>query len=121
MGELPPFVTLAVNLTVLPLQILLASETILMDGVTVVQKTKPGKLPVPFAFVTAILPLVPEPTTAVIEVELTTENELAAVPPNITAVVPVKFVPVIAMVVPAAAVVGVNDEMVGDPLILIVT
>ena len=121
MGELPPFAVLAVNLTVLPLQILFLSAEMLIEGVTVVQKTKPSKLPVPLAFVTAILPLEPDPTTAEIDVELTTENELAAVPPNVTDVAPVKFIPVIVIVVPEDAVVGVNVVIDGEPEILIVT
>lgn len=112
---------LALKRTVLPLQILFASATMVIEGVTVVQKTNPVKLPVPLVFVTETLPLAPDPTTAVMVVELTTEKELAATPPKLTAVDPVKFVPVIVTVVPAAAVAGVKEVMVGDPEILIVT
>ena len=44
---------------------------------------------------------------------LTTVNDVAAVPPKLTAVAPVKLVPVIVTVVPDAAVLGVNEVMVG--------
>lgn len=63
--------------------------------------------------VTETLPLVPAATTAVIEVELTTVYEVAAVPPKLTAVAPVKLVPVMVTVVPVPAEVGVNELMVG--------
>jgi hypothetical protein len=45
-------------------------------------------------------------------VELTTENDVAAVPPKLTAVTPIKFVPVMVTVTPCVAVFGVNDVMV---------
>jgi hypothetical protein len=64
--------------------------------------------------VTLTLPLVPEPTTAVIEVALTTVNDEAAVPPKLTAVTPVKFVPVIVTVVPVFADVGVKEVIVDE-------
>jgi len=63
--------------------------------------------------VTVMLPVVPAPTTAVIWVELTTLNEVAAVPPNLTALIFTKLVPVMVTVIPLPAEVGVNDEMVG--------
>ena len=77
------------------------------------QKVYPAKLAVPFGVLTLTLPLAPLPTIAVIEVEFTTVNEAAAVPPKLTVVAPVKLVPVIVTVVPAALVVGVNDVIVG--------
>ena len=64
--------------------------------------------------VTDTLPDVdPQATTAVIDVGLTTLNDVAAVPPKLTAVEAQKLVPVIVTVVPAAADVGLNDDMVG--------
>ena len=63
--------------------------------------------------VTLIVPVVPLVTTAVTVVAFTTETELAAVPPILIAVAPVKFVPVIVTVAPIAPVVGVKDVMVG--------
>ncbi|GDX46656.1 hypothetical protein LBMAG24_19840 [Bacteroidota bacterium] len=59
------------------------------------------------------MPDLPVPTTAVILVALTTVNEAAAVPPKLTAVVPVKLVPVIVTVCPVPAEVGLNDVIVG--------
>ena len=56
---------------------------------------KPARVPVPDAVVTETAPDVPAPTVALILVELTTVNVVAAVPPKLTAVAPVKFVPVI--------------------------
>ena len=67
----------------------------------------------PFDVVTLTLPVAPVPTTAVMLVALTTVNEVAAVPPKLTAVAPVKFVPVIVTVCPVPAEVGLNDAIVG--------
>jgi hypothetical protein len=52
----------------------------------------------PLDVVTLTLPVDPAPITAVMEVALTTVNEVAAVPPKLTALTPVKFVPVIVTV-----------------------
>jgi hypothetical protein len=49
-------------------------------------------------------------------VALTTLNELAAVPPNLTEVAPVKFVPVIVTTCPVFPVFGVNEVIVGAGL-----
>ena len=46
-------------------------------------------------------------------VAFTTVKVVAAVPPKLTAVAPVKFVPVIVTVVPVGAVVGVKEVIVG--------
>ena len=73
----------------------------------------PALLAMPFAVVTLTLPVAPAPTTAVILVALTTVNEVAAVPPKLTAVAPVKFVPVIVTVCPVPAEIGLNDAIVG--------
>jgi hypothetical protein len=43
----------------------------------------------------------------------TTVNDVATVPPKLTAVAPVKSVPVIVTVAPSAALVGVKEVMVG--------
>jgi hypothetical protein len=70
-------------------------------------------VPVPLAFVTVIGPVVaPDGTVAVIRVDDTTLN-VADVPPNRTAVVPVKSVPSIVTLVPTAPLVGENDVIVG--------
>ena len=73
----------------------------------------PESVAVPPGVVTLTLPLVPLATTAVMDVALTTLNEVAAVPPKLTAVAPVKLVPVIVTVVPLAADVGVNEVITG--------
>ncbi len=60
----------------------------------------PASVAVPPGVVTLTLPEVPDaPGVAVIDVALTTVNEVAAVPPKLTAVAPVKLVPVMVTVV----------------------
>ena len=58
----------------------------------------------------------PAGDVAVIEVALLTVNDVALVPPNRTAVAPVKLVPVIVTLVPPAGapLVGESDVTVGD-------
>ena len=56
--------------------------------------------------VTVTLPAAALATTAVMVVALATVNDDAATPPKLTAVAPVRLVPVMVMVAPAAAVVG---------------
>ena len=67
----------------------------------------------PFDVVTLTAPVVPEATTAVILVALTTVNVVAADPPKLTADAPVKFVPVIVTVCPVPAEVGLKELIVG--------
>ena len=55
---------------------------------------KPANVPVPDAVVTETVPDAPAPTFALMLVALTRVKEVAAVPPKLTAVAPVKFVPV---------------------------
>ena len=76
----------------------------------------PASVAVPPDVVTLTLPDAPEPTTVVIFVEEFTTNDVAATPPKLTAVVPVKFAPVIDIVAPVPALVGVKDEIVGGPI-----
>ncbi len=73
----------------------------------------PALLAMPFDVVTLTLPVAPAPTTAVILVALTTVNEVAAVPPKLTADAPVKFVPVIVTVCPVPAEIGLKEAIVG--------
>ena len=75
-------------------------------------KINPENVAVPPGVVTEISPEVPDPTMAVMLVADTTLNEAAAVPPKLTAVAPVKSVPVIVTVAPVPAV-NVDDEIVG--------
>lgn len=77
------------------------------------KKVKPAIEAPPAGDLTLTAPVEPLATTAVIEVDETIVNEAAAVVPNNTSVVPVKFVPVIVTVAPVPAVVGLIDEMVG--------
>ena len=69
----------------------------------------------PDGVVTTTFRLVPEPagTTAVILVAELTVIEVAAVPPKVTEVAPVKPVPVIVTEAPAAALVGDIDVIAG--------
>ncbi len=76
-------------------------------------KVNPVFVAVPPGVVTDTLPEVPAPTTAVMVVAETTEKEVAAVPPKLTADAPIKLVPVMVTVAPLAALVGVNKEIVG--------
>jgi hypothetical protein len=76
-------------------------------------KVNPAIVAVPPEEVTEILPEDPDPTTAMIIVGDRTVNDVAAVPPKLTTVAPVKFVPVMVTVAPAPALVGVNDAIVG--------
>lgn len=63
--------------------------------------------------VTLTLPDVPEVITAVMLVEETTLNEAADVPPKLTAVAPMKSVPVIVTIEPIVPEVGVKEVIVG--------
>jgi hypothetical protein len=76
-------------------------------------KVKPDLVAGPPGVTTFTSPVAPVPTTAVILVALTTVKEVAAVPPKLTEVAPVKLVPVMVTVSPDLAEVGVNDVMVG--------
>ena len=73
----------------------------------------PVLVAVPPGVVTLMLPVAPLATTTVIVLASTTVNEVAAIPPKLTAVAPVKLVPVMVTVAPAAADVGVNEVIVG--------
>ena len=75
-------------------------------------KVNPVLVAVPPAVVTETVPLAPVPIVAEICVPVL-ETIVAAVPPNVTAVAPVRFVPVIVTVLPCPVVAGVNDVIVG--------
>ena len=64
---------------------------------------------------TVFAPALPAGVTAVTVVELTTLTEVAATPPIVTELVPVKFVPVIVIAVPPVVgpTFGETDEIVG--------
>lgn len=60
-----------------------------------------------------MMPLVPLATTALIVLSFKIMNELAAVPPKLTAEVPVKPVPLIFTVDPVLAIEGKKEVMLG--------
>jgi len=81
------------------------------------------KLAVPPEVVTAMLlaPAVPAGVTAVIDVDDTTTTLVAATPPTVTLVAPVKLVPVMVMAVPPRVEpeVGLIPEIVGGGVMLV--
>jgi hypothetical protein len=108
--DVAPVKLVPVIVTVPPVATLVGvKEAIAGAGMNV----KPVFVVVPPGVVTLRPPDEPVPTTAVIVVELTTVNDEAATPPKLTAVAPVKFVPVIVTVTPVAALVGVKEVIVG--------
>ena len=68
---------------------------------------------VPAGVVTEMLPVDCPGTTAEILVGELTLNDNAATPPKLTAVVPLKLVPVMVTVLPTAAVTGANELIAG--------
>ena len=84
----------------------------LARGIDII-KSNPDLVATPPGVVTVTLPQFPVLTTAVMEVLFTTKKELAAVPPKLTAVAPVRLVPVMVTVVPLPALLGVKALIVG--------
>ena len=84
-----------VIVTVVPLSAFVGVKLVIVGAG---KKTKPVNVGAPTGVVTKTLPVVPLATTAVICVGLFTTNEVAAVPPKLTAVAPVKKVPLITTV-----------------------
>ena len=105
-----PVKLVPVKVTVVPLPALVGFIKVMVGaGINV----NPARVAVPPGVVTLTLPEVPEPTTAVMLVAETTLNEVAAVPPKLTAVAFVKLVPVMVTDVPTAPLVGLKLVMVG--------
>jgi hypothetical protein len=73
---------------------------------------EPLLVAVPPGVVTVIVPLEPLPVTAVIWVAKSTRKLVASVPPNLTAVAPVKLVPVMTTESPVQPDVGSNEVIV---------
>lgn len=73
----------------------------------------PARVARPVIVETDTFPLAPEPTTAIIRVDDSAVKRKAATPPKRTAVTPIKFIPVITTVSPAAAATGANEVIVG--------
>jgi hypothetical protein len=99
-----------VSVTVAPAAALVGAKLVIFGGP---MKVNPARLPVPPGVVTATAPLAPAATTAVICVDETTLKLVAAVPPKLTPVAPLKFVPIIVTVTACAALVGVKEVIVG--------
>jgi len=118
-AAVPPKLTVVTLEKFVPLMVIVAlvpalvgvKEVIIGTGI----KINPVLLAVPPGVVTLTEPEEPDPTIAVIAVAFTTVNDVADVPPKLTAVAPAKFVPVIVIVAPAAPDVGVNEVIVGVP------
>src|SRR5260221_12804310 len=94
------------------------SMTVLLDPVSGVKpvivwgsmlKAKPFLVAKLVGVVTLTTPEAPALTTALMDVGDTTIKELAAMPPKLTPVTPVKLVPVILTALPVDALVGVID------------
>lgn len=123
-AAIPPKLTAETPVKFVPVKVTVApvaaevgvNEVITGAGINV----KPVRVPVPPGLVTLILPEVPAETTAVMLVAETTVKEVAAVPPKLTAVTPIKFVPVRVTVAPVAAEVGVNEVIVGAGILTVI-
>ena len=102
-----------VQLRVIWVAVISVKAILLACKVGAVKYVKPANVAVPPGAVTLTLPVVPPATTAVMLVASTTVNDVAAVPPKLTAVAPVKLVPVMVTVAPLTANVGVKEVMVG--------
>lgn len=120
MAAVPPKLTavtpvklVPVMTTVDPLPPLVGVKEVIVGAWT---KVNPARVAVPPGVVKLTLPDDPEPTVAVTWVTEFTVNAVAAVPPKLTAVVPVRKVPVMTMLAPLPPLVGVNEVMVGVPV-----
>ena len=100
----PPKLTAVAPVKLVPVMVTVASwpaevgAKLVMVGAGM--KVKPPRLPVPPGAVTLTFPEVPPPTVAVIRVGDTTLKDVAVTPPKLTAVAPVKLVPVMVTVAP---------------------
>ena len=113
----PPNVIADVLLKLVPVILIIAPADALVGAKDVILgadiKVNPGRDALPPGVVRLTAPVAPVPTIATIDVEETTVNDVTAVPPNVIAEVPVKFVPVMLMIAPAAAVTGAKLVIVG--------
>ena len=119
---IPPNVIIEVPVKFVPLMLMIAPAAALVGAKDVMVgegtdeggiNIKPTSDALPPGVVRLTAPEVPVPTMATIDVEETTVNDVTGVPPNVITVVPVKFVPVMLMTAPAAALVGAKDVIVG--------
>ena len=89
------------------------SSTVYQGGATNVNAFSAVAVPSGVVTATLFAPAVPAGVTAVMLVEETTTTLVAAMPPTVTLIAPVKFAPVIVIAVPPAVApeFGVTDEM----------
>jgi hypothetical protein len=116
LAGVPPKLTAVVPRKLLPEIIMVLpafAEAGLKEDIEGAIKLNPTSVPVPSGPVTETWPLAPVPTVAIIVVVDTTVNEVAGVPPKLTAVAPVKLLPVIVTTVPSIPLEGVKEEMTG--------
>ncbi len=106
-----PVKLVPVMVTTVPVPPLLGENEVMIGAGMNVKA--PVLLAVPPGVVTVIVPVVPLPTVAFRVVALVTLKEAAATPPKVTAVTPVKLVPVMVTTVPAAPLLGENEVIVG--------
>jgi hypothetical protein len=113
----PPNVSTDVLLKFVPVMLINAPEPAMVGANDMIVgkgiKVKPTSDAVPPRVVRLTAPVAPIPTIATIDVEETTVNDLTGIPPNVRTDVLLKFVPVILIIAPAAALVGAKDVMVG--------
>jgi hypothetical protein len=76
-------------------------------------KLNPSKVAMPPGVTRLKAPVAPLPTAALMVVEETIVNEATLVPPSVIAEVPVRFVPLIVIIAPLAAAVGLKLVIVG--------
>ena len=121
-AALPPIVTAVAPVKLAPVIVTLVppaagplvGEILLTVGTaTYVNRPLPVTLPPAVVTTTSLAPAVPAGVVAVIVVELLTEN-VATLPPMVTAVAPVKLVPVIVTLVPPE-----SEPLVGEILLTI--
>ena len=110
--ELAPLKFVPVITTGVPLEALPGLK-LLMVGTAAETKVNPLRVAVPAGVTTRTSPLAPLPTTATMVVALTTLKDLAAVPPKLTELAPVRLVPVRVTVWPSRAEVGEKEPRVG--------
>ena len=108
-------------LKLLPLMVMVASIGAWVGLTDVIMgfceaKANPAMLAAPYGVMTITSPDAPVPTTAEIVVGDTTLKEVAATPPKLTEVAPVKLFPVMVTAWPMFPLVGVNDVITGGGL-----
>lgn len=117
-AAVPPKLTADAPVKLVPVIIIVAPEAPKVGAIPVTVGAERVKVTddvaVPPGVVTETVPVVPLPTTAVILVALATLNDVTGVPPRLTAVAPVKLVPVMVMVAPTVPL--VTAVMVGAAL-----